>query len=177
LTVILRDSNCVAIVAVMFFGRMPAMSRRYELTDEEWDRIQPLLKGKPGDPGGQGTDNRLFVNAVIWVGRTGAPWRDLPERFGNWNSVFVRFNRWANSGVWAAVFHALQDPDPTAILLDSTVIRAHQHAAGAAGAEKKSRTAKRSGVRGAATGPSSTSRSTRTVGRSNSASVPAKNTM
>ena len=76
------------------------MSRRYELTDEQWNRIESLLPGQPGDPGGQGRDNRLFVNAVIWVARTGAPWRDLPARFGLSNSVFQRFNRWTKSGVW-----------------------------------------------------------------------------
>ncbi len=141
------------------------MSRRYELTDEEWNRIESMVPGRPGDPGGRGNDNRLFVNAVIWVMRTGAPWRDLPERFGNWNSVFVRFNRWAKSGVWTEVFRALQDPDLTAIMLDSTVIRAHQHAAGASADEKKSPTARPSGDRGADTVPNFTSRSMRTVSR------------
>lgn len=104
--------------------------KRYELTDDEWLRIEQLLPGKPGDAGGQGEDNRLFVNAVIWVARTGAPWRDLPERFGLWNSVFQRFNRWSKAGVWQAIVRALQSPDLKALLLDSTVIRAHQHAAG-----------------------------------------------
>ena len=141
------------------------MSRRYELTDEEWGRIESLLRGRPGDPGGRGKDNRLFVNAVIWVMRTGAPWRDLPERFGHWNSVFVRFNRWAKSGVWTEVFRTLQHPDLSTIMLDSTVIRAHQHAAGAVADEKKSPTAKPSAGRGADTVPNSTSRSTRTASR------------
>ena len=120
--------------------------RRYELTDEQWQIIEPLLPGRPGDPGRQGEDNRLFLNAVIWIARTGAPWRDLPERFGEWNSVFQRFNRWSKSGVWSRVFQALKLPDLEALLLDSTTIRAHQHAAGAA---QKKRT-KRSGARGAA---------------------------
>jgi len=124
------------------------MSRRYELTDEEWNQIEAFLPGRPGNPGGQGQDNRLFVNAVIWVARTGAPWRDLPARFGLWNSVFQRFNRWAKSGVWERVFRELQDADLDALMLDSTVIRAHQHAAGAA--QKKSRRAKPSGARAAA---------------------------
>ena len=107
------------------------MNRRYELTDDEWNRIELLLPGREGDPGGHGEDNRLFVNAVIWIARSGAPWRDLPERFGLWNSVFQRFNRWAKAGVWREVFRALQTPDLEALMLDSTVIRAHQHAAGA----------------------------------------------
>ena len=130
------------------------MNRRYELTDEEWERIESLLPGREGDPGGHGVDNRLFVNAVIWVARTGAPWRDLPERFGMWNSVYQRFNRWAKAGVWEAVFRALQAPDLEALMLDSTVIRAHQHAAGAP--EKKSRRRKPSAVREAASARSCT---------------------
>lgn len=132
------------------------MSRRHELTDEEWHRIESLLPGREGDPGGHGEDNRRFVNAVIWIARTGAPWRDLPERFGVWNSVFQRFNRWAKAGVWEAIFRALQTPDLAAIMLDSTVIRAHQHAAGSA--EKKSRARKLSAARAAASVPSCTSR-------------------
>jgi len=103
--------------------------RRYELTDEQWEAIESLLPGREGDPGVHGADNRLFVNAIIWVARTGAPWRDLPERFGEWNSVYQRFNRWSKSGVWERVFHSLQSPDLKALLLDSTIIRAHQHAA------------------------------------------------
>lgn len=117
--------------------------RRYELTDEEWGRIEDLLPGRLGDPGGHGEDNRLFVNAVIWIARSGAPWRDLPERFGLWNSVFQRFNRWAKAGVWDRVFRALQSPDLQALLLDSTVVRAHQHAAGS---QKKSPAKTRSAV-------------------------------
>jgi transposase len=117
--------------------------RRYELTDEEWSRIEHLLPGRPGDPGGHAEDNRLFVNAVIWIARSGAPWRDLPERFGLWNSVFQRFNRWSKSGVWQSVFRALQSPDLEALLLDSTVIRTHQHAAGSP--QKKRPAKKRSG--------------------------------
>jgi transposase len=132
------------------------MSRRYELTDEEWSRIEPLLPGREGDPGGHGENNRLFVNAVIWIARTGAPWRDLPERFGAWNTVFQRFNRWAKAGVWQVVFRALQAPDLAAMMLDSTVIRAHQHAAGSS--EKKNRTQKPSVVRAVALAPNCTSR-------------------
>jgi putative transposase len=113
--------------------------RRYELTDEQWRQIEPLLPGREGCPGAHAEDNRLFVNAIIWVARTGAPWRDLPERFGNWNSVFQRFNRWAKGGVWQRVFEALRDPDLESLMLDSTTIRAHQHAAGAVGKKPPSR--------------------------------------
>jgi transposase len=106
--------------------------RRYELEDRAWDRIEHLLPGRPGAPGTTGDDNRLFVNAVLWIARTGAPWRDLPERFGNCNSVSQRFNRWAQRGVWGRVMEVLGgDADLEWLLIDSTVVRAHQHAAGA----------------------------------------------
>ena len=117
---------------------MPTM-RRYELTDEQWQQIEHLLPGREGCPGAHADDNRLFVNAVIWVARTGAPWRDLPERFGNWNSVFQRFNRWAKQSVWQKVFEAIRDPDLESLMLDSTTIRAHQHAAGAVGKKRPAR--------------------------------------
>ena len=109
--------------------------RRYEISDENWNRIEPLLPGKPGDPGRTAKDNRLFINAVLWIARTGAPWPDLPERFGKYNSVFQRFNRWSKKGRWQAIFEALQEPDLEWLMLDSTVVRAHQHAAG----QKKAR--------------------------------------
>src|SRR5262249_22115146 len=109
----------------------PAMLRRHAISDDQWERIKDLLPGKEGDPGVTAADNRLFVDAVLWIAKTGAPWRDLPERFGNWNSVWKRFDRWAHKGVWQRVFQNLQDPDLEWLLLDSSVIRAHQHAAGA----------------------------------------------
>ena len=105
--------------------------RRFELSDEQWKRVKGLLPGRPGSPGRSGDDNRLFLEAVLWIARTGAPWRDLPERFGESNSVFQRFNRWAKKGVWQWVFDALQDPDLEWVMLDATIIRAHVHAAGA----------------------------------------------
>jgi putative transposase len=107
--------------------------RRHEITDEQWMKIRRLLPGKAGDPGRTAEDNRLFINAVLWVAKTGAPWRDLPERFGPWNSVFQRFNRWSKRGVWKRIFDAWKDPDLECLMLDSTVIRAHQHAAGKGG--------------------------------------------
>jgi putative transposase len=105
--------------------------RRFELTDEQWDKIKLLLPGKEGDSGRTAKDNRLFIDAVLWIVRTGAQWRDLPARFGNWNSIYQRFNRWAKAGRWQAIFEQIQDPDLEWLLLDSTIIRAHQHAAGA----------------------------------------------
>jgi transposase len=118
------------------------MKRRHELSDEQWLQIEPHLPGRDGDPGRTGDDNRLFMNAVVWIARTGAPWRDLPERYGNWNSVFQRFNRWCKNGVWERALKALGgDPDLEDLLLDSSIIRAHQHAAGAKGGRVARRSA------------------------------------
>jgi putative transposase len=80
---------------------------RRELTDRQWVRIEKLVAGKQGDKGRTGVDNRLFVDAVLWIVRTGAPWRDLPGEFGNWNSVYVRFRRWARKGLWERLFREL----------------------------------------------------------------------
>ena len=104
--------------------------RRYALRDDQWARIEALLPGKREDPGRTAADNRLFIDGVLWIGRTGAPWRDLPERYGKWNSVYQRFNRWAQKGVWERVFTVLQDPDLEWLMIDTTIVRAHQHAAG-----------------------------------------------
>jgi transposase len=106
--------------------------RRFELTDEQYRRIEHLLPGKPGDPGATARDNRLLMDAIFWIARTGAPWPDLPERFGKHDTAYQRFNRWAKSGVMARVMEALGgDADLESLLIDSTVVRAHQHAAGA----------------------------------------------
>jgi transposase len=108
--------------------------KRWVLKDEQWERVASLLPGKAGDPGRSGADNRLFLEAVLWMVRTGAPWRDLPEMFGNWNSVFRRFRRWAQTNVLEHVFHALSgDPDFEYALIDGTIIRVHQHGTGAKG--------------------------------------------
>jgi transposase len=107
------------------------MLRRHEITDQQWHAIKDLLPGQEGDPGATAKDNRLFINAIMWIAKTGAPWRDLPERFGNWNSVYQRFNRWCKAGVFQKIMETLQDPDLGILLLDSTIVRAHQHAAGA----------------------------------------------
>ena len=112
-------------------SRHSVMLRRHEISDQQWDAIKDLLPGKEGDPGATAKDNRLFINALLWIAKTGAPWRDLPPRFGNHNSVFQRFNRWCKNGVFQRIIDKLQDPDLDVLLLDSTVIRAHQHAAGA----------------------------------------------
>ena len=107
------------------------------LSDAQWARLAPLLPGKPGDPGRSGADNRLFLEAVLWMARTGAPWRDLHARFGRWNSVFRRFRRWAQKGVFESLFNALSDdPDFEYVMIDGTIVRVHQHGAGARGGLK-----------------------------------------
>ena len=106
------------------------MAKRYELSNEQWRRIKDQLPGKKGDPGRNGDDNRLFVNAVLWVLRSGARWSDLPERYGKWKTVHKRFTRWAENGVWERVFASLTgDPDNQYLMLDTTLVRAHQQAA------------------------------------------------
>lgn len=113
--------------------------RRHEIHDKDWQRIEHLLPGKAGDVGVTAEDNRSFINAVYWIAKTGAPWRDLPPRFGKWNSVFKRFNRWSQKGVWQKVAEALSDDaDLEWLMIDSTVIRAHQHAAGKKGGKSPS---------------------------------------
>jgi transposase len=137
--------------------------RRHEVSDEQWTAIELLLPGKAGDPGRTGQDNRSFVNAVLWIARTGAPWRDLPDRFGPWNSVYRRFYRWCKSGVWGQVLEALGgDAELSNLLLDSTIVRAHQHAAGAKGGK----TPKDWGVPVVVLAPKSTSRSVARASRS-----------
>lgn len=104
------------------------------LSDEQWQRIAPLLPGKAGDPGRTGANNRLFIEAVLWIVRVGAPWRDLPPHFGKWNSVWKRFRRWAEKGVFERLFKELsQDPDFEYALIDGTIIKVHRHASGAKG--------------------------------------------
>ena len=103
-----------------------------ELTDEQWNKIKDALPGKESDPGRTAVDNRLFVEAVYWMGRNGGRWRALPEAFGHWNSVHKRFMRWARKGIWQMIFNTLAaSADTEWLMIDSTIIRAHQCAAGA----------------------------------------------
>ena len=119
--------------------------RRYALRDDQWDRIKDLLPGRAGHVGVTAHDNRLFVEAVLFRYRAGIPWRDLPDRFGDPIKVHTRFSRWAKSGVWARLFaHLVSDADNEYALIDSTIVRAHQHSAGA---QKKMDMTKRSGDR------------------------------
>lgn len=113
-------------------------AKRYELNEQQWARIADLLPGKSTDPGRTARDNRLFVNGVLWILRSGAHWQDLPERYGKWKSVHKRFTRWAKAGVWEQVFTFLKDdPRNEYLMLDATLVRAHQQAATGKGAAKK----------------------------------------
>jgi transposase len=108
------------------------MTRRHALRDDQWERIKDLLPGREGTVGVTARDNRLFVEAVIYRYKAGIPWRDLPERFGPWKAVHTRFGRWAKSGVWKRLFkHLASDADNEYAMIDSTIVRAHQHSAGA----------------------------------------------
>lgn len=109
-----------------------ALGIRLILSDRQWERIAPHIIGDERTRGTSGRDNRLFVEAVLWLVRTGVPWRDLPGDFGPWNSVFRRFSRWSRKGVWMRIFEAMSDdPDFEYLIVDSTIVRAHQHASGA----------------------------------------------
>ena len=119
---------------------------RFGLRDDQWDRIKDVLPGREGHVGGTAADNRLFVEAVLYRFRTGMPWRDLPVCFGYWKSVHQRFSRWAKSGVFDRIFRLLaSDADNEYMMIDATIVRAHQHSAGA---QKKTAT-KRSADRAA----------------------------
>ena len=108
------------------------MTERTILKDFQWDRIKDLLPGKATDRGQTAADNRLFIGAVLYVARTGIPWRDLPRSFGSWNSNYKRLARWCENGVWERIFAELSlGGDFEDVSIDSTAVRAHQHAVGA----------------------------------------------
>jgi len=107
------------------------MGRRHAISDADWDRVKDLLPGQPGQHGGVADDNRRFLDAVLWIARTGAPWRDLPDRLGDWNSQWRRFDRWAKDCTWDRVLTVLQGQAQAAgdvewvVSVDSTVARGH----------------------------------------------------
>ena len=106
--------------------------QRYALRDDQWTKIAGFLPGREGHVGGTATDNRLFVDAIIYRYRTGIAWRDLPERYGGWKATHKRFRRWCESGVFARILSTLAlDADAEYMSIDSTSVRAHQHSAGA----------------------------------------------
>lgn len=110
---------------------------RFVVSDAMWLRLEGLLPGKATDRGVTAADTRLFLEAVFWRVRTGLPWRDLPAGFGNWNSIFRRFRRWARAGVFDRLFaHVSGDPDMEYALIDGTIVSVHQKATGAKGGLK-----------------------------------------
>jgi len=119
--------------------------RRHELTDAQWERLVPLLPPQRPHTGRPANDHRTVLNGIVWMLRTGAPWRDLPERYGSWKTVASRFRRWREAGVWDQILRTLQAEaahdgtlDDTLAIIDGTSIRAHHQAAGAKKGEPKS---------------------------------------
>ena len=148
------------------------MAGRHELTDAQFARLAPLLPPERPATGRPNKAHRQVINAILWRLRTGAPWRDLPERYGPWQTAYSRFRRWQQAGVWDRVLAALQadadargDLDWSLHFLDGTTVRAHPHAAGAPqkGAPAANPRTRRSAARGAASRPRSTSRPTSTA--------------
>ena len=133
---------------------------RHALSDEQWARLRPLLPPPPQGRGRPRVDDRLIVDGILWRLTTGVPWRDLPDRFGSWRTVYSRFRRWQQAGVWERALASLQaeadasgDLDWALHFLDGTTVRAHQHAAGA----KKGAASRPSVAPAAASRPKSTS--------------------
>ena len=138
--------------------------QRHALTDAQWRRLQKVLPKQPSGPSATLGD-RLFVEAVLFRAKTGLPWRDLPERFGNWKSVYNRFSNWARKGHWATIFRELRiEVDETGSIVDGSVVRAHQDASGGKGGSDEMLWAALAEV----FRPSSTRSSTRKRGRSTS---------
>jgi transposase len=110
---------------------------RYILTDAQWARMSPHCLGKATDPGRTGSDNRMFLEAVLWIARTGSPWRDLPVGFGKWNTAFKRYSDWVKAGVFKRIFDAVSDdPDMEYAMVDATIVKVHRHGHGAKGGLK-----------------------------------------
>ena len=117
---------------------MEDAQHRHDISDRMWNKISPLLPGQKGQWGGIAKDNRKFINAVFWILRTGAPWRDLPASYGKWGSVHQRFRRWRNNGVWEKILEKLmEDPDYEWVMIDASHCKVHPHASGARGGNQK----------------------------------------
>jgi transposase len=113
---------------------MVAAHRRHDISDKTWALLEPHLPGRAGVWGGKAQDNRRFINAVFWVLRTGAPWRDLPGDYGGWSNTHRRFIRWRDAGIWEKLLEQLIDaPDYEWLMIDASHIKVHPHAAGAKG--------------------------------------------
>lgn len=107
---------------------------RYILTDAQWAKIEPHCLGKATDPGRTGTNNRLFIEAVLWIARTGSPWRDLPTEFGKWNTIFKRYRDWVKAGIFKKIFAAVNEGcDMEYAMIDGTIVKVHRHGQGAKG--------------------------------------------
>jgi transposase len=120
------------------------MQRRHALSEEQWAQLSPLLPSEVGRVARPAKSNRVMVEGMVWILRTGAPWRDLPKRFGPWKSVYTRFRRWTQQGIWARVLETLaEQQDPESYLIDASIVRAHQDATGS-----KKGDPKRSGIPG-----------------------------
>ncbi|XWN34983.1 MAG: IS5 family transposase [Roseivirga sp.] len=108
--------------------------QRHDISDEVWNKLAPHLPGRAGAWGGVAKDNRKFINAVFWILRTGAPWRDLPPHYGEWNNTNRRFCRWRDNGTWEKLLELLSDePDYTWLMIDASHIKVHPHGTGAVG--------------------------------------------
>jgi transposase len=112
-----------------------ALQRRHESTDDQWQRLAPLLPPQHPRTGRPANDHRTVLNGILWILRTGALWRDLPERYGSWQTVYSRVRRWQDAGVWNRVLTTLQADtdgiDSSLVMIDGTNVRAHHQAAGA----------------------------------------------
>ena len=114
------------------------MTKRYALRDDQWERIENLLPGREGTVGVTAKDNRLFVEAVLYRYRASIPWRDLPSRFGDFRVIHTSHSRWSRKGIWEMIFqHLAKDTDNEYQMIDATIVRAHQHSAGAKNSDKK----------------------------------------
>jgi transposase len=110
---------------------------RFSISDHQWAKMAPVCRGKPTDPGRSGGDNRLFLEAVLWIARTGSPWRDLPALFGKWNTVFKRYRDWVKADVFQRLFDAAsEEPDMEFARVDGTIVKVHRHGQGAKGGLK-----------------------------------------
>jgi transposase len=110
---------------------------RFVLTDAQWAKMEPHCLGKATDPGRTGGNGRLFLEAVLWIARTGSPWRDLPKTFGRWNTVFARYRYWVKADVFKKIFDAVSgDPDMEYAMVDATIVKVHRHGQGAKGGPK-----------------------------------------
>ncbi len=113
---------------------MEAAYHRHDISDHAWELLEPHLPGRKGSWGGVAEDNRRFINAVFWILRTGAPWRDLPPDYGDWNNTNRRFCRWRDKGIWEGLLEILiDDPDYEWLMIDASHVKVHPHAAGAKG--------------------------------------------